>query len=123
MKKYDTLFPSKNAFRIATVLLACAENDMKEILVPDIAHKAMIDYGVALYWIDVFATCGFIRINRYENRENEICYKNRHIIVHLTTKKRLSHLYNYMWLQKWEQELMDDLSVKSSHLTLIQNVA
>ncbi len=123
MKKYDTLFPSKNAFRVATVLLACAENGMHEILVPDIAHKAMIDYGTALYWIDIFATYEFIPINRYENRENGICRNNRHIIIGLTRKKKLAYLYNYMWLQKWAQELMNDLDVKPSHLKLVQDAA
>jgi hypothetical protein len=108
-KKHDTLFPNNHAYRIATTLYACSENGESEILLPNLAKIAKVHYGVVLYWINIFEACGFIRVTRYENRENAICYHNRHIIVHLTRKKKLASLYNYMWLQEWENQFCDDI--------------
>lgn len=115
-KKYNTLFPSENAYRVVTVLLACCENGEKEVLLPDIARGAKIHYSVVLYWINVFDACSFINVTRYKNRENANCMPNRHVIVHLTNKAMLGRLYNYMWLQRWEWQFMDDLSCNELQL-------
>ena len=116
MPKYDTLFPSANAYRVITVLLTCCENGEKEVLLPDVARIAKIHYGVVLYWINVFDIYGFVNITRYKNRENANCMPNRHVIVHLTNKATLGRLYNYMWIQKWEKNFMKDLKCKKLEL-------
>jgi hypothetical protein len=108
-KKYGAFFPSEHAYRIATTLHACRENGESEILLPDLAKIAMVHYGVALYWINIFEACGFIHITRYENRKNAICFHNRHIIIHLTRKEKLANLYNYTWSQEWEKQFCDDI--------------
>jgi len=106
---------------VATVLLACAESGDTEALVPDIAKMAKIHYSIALYWINIFESCGFINVTRYENRENAISRHNRHIVVHTTAQKRLSNLYNYMWLQHWEQKFLAGIGEK--HLSLVERAA
>ena len=116
MPKYDTLFPSENAYRVITVLLACCENGEKEVLLPDITHKAKIHYNVARYWINIFDTCGFVNITRYENRENINCMPNRHVIVHLEDESELINLYNYMWIQRWEWKFIEDLDCSKLQL-------
>jgi len=114
------LFNSKNAYRVATALLVCAESNLEEILTTDIARSAKVNYATVLYWIGIFETCGFIGTTKYNNRENALCRNTRHIIVHVGDKwkEKLSQLYNYMWIQKWETALMQDLGVE--HLTLLQ---
>ncbi len=106
---YRTLFPSEKAYRVATVLYACCK-DKQEILLPDLAYIAKINYFVVLYWINIFEICGFIRVTRYRNRANALGNSNRHVIVHLNNKKTLANLYNYMWLQKWEEQFCVSLS-------------
>ena len=117
-EKHDTLF-TESAYRVISVLLACCEQGDKEVLLPDIAHKAKISYSTVLNWINIFNTCGFIDITRYENRKNINCMPNRHIIVHLTDELGLVNLYNYMWLQRWEQQFMEDLGCNELQLVKV----
>jgi hypothetical protein len=116
-----TLFPSENAYRIAAALLACTESNMTEVLIPDIARAAKVNYCTALYWIDIFEVCGYIHTHRYDYRKNAQCHYARHIIIHLDQSSKVKQIYNYMWIQSWENNLMQDLHVYQ--LQLIKKAA
>ena len=121
--KYDVLFDSEYAYRVATVVLACAESGMSEMLIPDIVHKAMIPQSSVRYWIDIFESCGFIETVRYGYRKNSICHESRHVIIHIPNKKNLNHLYAYMWIQQWELNFLAQLQKPRQHLRLVPKAA
>lgn len=110
----EVLFQSEKAYRVATALRICAYT-MTEVLVSDIARSAKVPYATTLYWINIFEICGFIGTTRYAYRENALCRHTRQIIVHLWESK-LSRLYNYMWIQAWEENLMQDLKIPNLQL-------
>ena len=111
-----TLFRSESAYRIVTALLAMSEAGEKELLIPDVAHKAMTSYGVTRHWINMFTDYGFIHLTRYGFRENALCRHNRHVVIHITNSRLLSQLYTYMWIQNWEENFKKDLKIPELQL-------
>jgi hypothetical protein len=116
-----TLFRSEHAYRIVTALLAMSEAGEKELLIPDVAYKAMTPYGVTRHWINMFTDYGFIRLTRYGFRENALRRHSRHVVIHITNSKLLGQLYTYMWIQNWEEKFKEDLKIPN--LQLLQKAA
>jgi len=96
---------TENCYRIAAVLEALRTLGIKEALVPDIAHKAMVSQQSVRYWIKKLECLGIIEIHR-DIRNDSICRKRLHII----TKTKDSYpLYATMFLEKWEHDFFEDM--------------
>lgn len=119
-KTTKTLYGSELCYRVATVLLVLYESGEKETLIPDIAAKANISQANTRRWIDNLSRSGFVETIRYDDRQDSICRKRRHILVRLT--KNIPLLYMAMFLEKWEENFIKDICPQY-HLRLLSKAA
>jgi len=116
----ETLYRSKICYRIAAVLLFFYERGEEETLIPNIAAKANVSQGNVRRWIDKLARSGFVETIRYADRQDAICRTRQQILIKLT--KNIPLLYLAMFLEKWEQDFIDDICPKNKETATVNTL-